>query len=40
MWILAAILVVGGVVSVAWAPETKGKQLNDASQADKAGVVH
>lgn len=31
MAILAAILAIGGVVSVMWAPETKGKILNDAA---------
>jgi putative MFS transporter len=31
MLILAAILLGGTVVSIAWAPETKGKSLNDAA---------
>ena len=33
MGVLTGLLVIGGVVSVAWAPETKGKLLNDAGTA-------
>ncbi|MCW6030763.1 MFS transporter [Pantoea sp. JK] len=44
MALLAAILVLGALVSIAWAPETKGLTLTDASQdtppADKSLSPH
>lgn len=38
MALLAAILVLGALVSIAWAPETKGLTLTDASQETPAAV--
>jgi putative MFS transporter len=38
--ILAFILVIGAIVSIAWAPETKGLTLTDAAQSSPPPVVN